>query len=188
MCHSNESGHALNPTFPDTTCIDDSFQINPHWMSNSGVLNTSIFKTAWKTDKGSPVSPGQCSCTQVCDCNGCCAWLWLLNWLIILHILLIWYYLTTFCSHHEKKHLARKQCRTDDEVISAVEDFSRIRMRASIPWESKLYSTDVKSVWTEGENMLTNKPHSVKFDHRIIVSLRTFSPPSYCFHKRISLR
>ena len=32
---------------------------------------------AWKTDKGSPVSPGQCSCTQVTGCYGCCAWLWL---------------------------------------------------------------------------------------------------------------
>ena len=32
---------------------------------------------AWKTYDGSPVSPGQCSCTQVCGCNGCCAWLWL---------------------------------------------------------------------------------------------------------------
>ena len=31
--------------------------------------------TAWKTDKGSPVSPGWCPCTQACDCNGCCAWL-----------------------------------------------------------------------------------------------------------------
>ena len=34
-------------------------------------------KTAWKTDEGSRFSPGQCSCTQDCSCNGWCALLWL---------------------------------------------------------------------------------------------------------------
>ena len=29
LCHSNETWHALNSTFPDTNCIV-SFQINPH--------------------------------------------------------------------------------------------------------------------------------------------------------------
>ena len=29
-------------------------------------------KKATKTDERGPVSPGQCSCTQVCGCNGCC--------------------------------------------------------------------------------------------------------------------
>ena len=42
-------------------------------------------------------------------------------------------YLAIFCSPTRKKHLAGKQYRSDDEVISAVEDLSRIRMRASIP-------------------------------------------------------
>ena len=47
-----------------------------------------------------------------------------LNWLITLHILLIWHHLTIFCSPTWKKnHLAGKQYRTDDQVISAVEDF-----------------------------------------------------------------
>ena len=32
--HINETWHALNSTFPDTNCIV-SFQINPHWISNS---------------------------------------------------------------------------------------------------------------------------------------------------------
>ena len=32
---------------------------------------------AWKTDDGSPISPWQCYCPQVCGSNGCCAWLWL---------------------------------------------------------------------------------------------------------------
>ena len=35
---------------------------------------------------------------------------------------------------------------TDDEVISAVEDFSTIMMRASIPRESKQCNTDGRSV------------------------------------------
>ena len=30
---------------------------------------------AWITDKGSPVSLGQCSSTQVCGCKSCCVWL-----------------------------------------------------------------------------------------------------------------
>ena len=46
LCHSNETWHALNSTFPDINCIA-SFQINPHWISNSRL---------WK---GSPVSPKQ---------------------------------------------------------------------------------------------------------------------------------
>ena len=34
LCHSNETWPALNSAFPDTNCIV-SFQINPHWISNS---------------------------------------------------------------------------------------------------------------------------------------------------------
>ena len=45
-----------------------------------------------------------------------------LNWLITLHILLIWHHLFSV-PQHEKKHLAGKQYRTDDDVISAVGDF-----------------------------------------------------------------
>ena len=52
------------------------------------------------------------------------------------------------------KHLAGKQYRTDAEVISAVEDFFRIRMRASIPQESKRCNTDGRSVWIAGETIL----------------------------------
>ena len=36
LCHSNETWHVLNSTFPDTKCIV-SFQINPRWVSNSGL-------------------------------------------------------------------------------------------------------------------------------------------------------
>ena len=34
LSHNNETGHALNSTFPDTTCTV-SFQINPHLISIS---------------------------------------------------------------------------------------------------------------------------------------------------------
>ena len=50
--------------------------------------------TAWKTDKGSPVSPGQCSCTQVCMLQWLLSMTVALNRLITLHILLIWHHLT----------------------------------------------------------------------------------------------
>ena len=54
--------------------------------------------------------------------------------------------------------------------------FSRIRMRAFIPRESKCCNTDGRSVWTAGKIMLKNKPHLVKFDHCIIAD-ELFSPP-----------
>ena len=38
LCHSNETCHAL--TFPNTNCII-SFQINPHWINNSGLWKVS---------------------------------------------------------------------------------------------------------------------------------------------------
>ena len=53
---------------------------------------------------------------------------------------------------------------------------SRIKMRTSIPQKSKCCNTDRRSAWTVGETMLKNKPHLVRFDHRIIVSLWTFQP------------
>ena len=48
LCHSNETWHALNSTFPDTNCIV-SFQINPHWISNSG-----LWKVVLETFRGQP--------------------------------------------------------------------------------------------------------------------------------------
>ena len=36
LCDSNDTWHALNSTLPDTNFIV-SFQINPHWISNSGL-------------------------------------------------------------------------------------------------------------------------------------------------------
>ena len=49
--------------------------------------------------------------------------------------------------------------------------FSRIRMRASIPGGFNRCNTDGRNVWTTRETMLKNKPHVVKFDHCIRVSL-----------------
>ena len=46
LCHSNETWHALNSTFPDTNCIV-SFWINPHWISNSGLWNV-VLETFWR--------------------------------------------------------------------------------------------------------------------------------------------
>ena len=101
---------------------------------------------------------GQCSCTQVCGWNGCCAWLWLWTGLITLHILLIWHYLFSV-PQHEKPHLAEKQYLTDDEVIFC----SWALFRGSgwellyIPRESKRCNTNGRSVWTAGETMLKYK-------------------------------
>ena len=86
---------------------------------------------------GSPVSPGQC--TQVCGCNACCAWLW--HWPGWSPSILSWFGTIWIFSvpQHEKT-----QYWTDDEFISAVEDFSRIRMRVSIPRESKRCNIDIE--------------------------------------------
>ena len=74
LCHRNETWQAFNSTFPDTNCIV-SFQINPHWISNSELWKVAI-ETFWRWPR-KLMTPGQCSCTQVCSCNHCCEWLWL---------------------------------------------------------------------------------------------------------------
>ena len=91
LCHSNGTSYALNSTFPHTNCIV-SFQVNPHWISNSGlwevVLETfqngldclfvfwtiSIQDTMMIKDEGSPVSPGQADKSVVAKAV---AWRWL---------------------------------------------------------------------------------------------------------------
>ena len=136
---------------------------------------------AWKTDEGSPVSPGQWSCTQVCACNGCCACFVALNWVITFHILLIWH-----PSHYflfpklEKKYLAGKQYRTDDEVVSAVENFFKDQ-------DENFYTTGIQVLqhhWKNCEDHMgrlcwkNTNTYLVKFKCCIIVSLWTDSPPS----------
>ena len=79
-----------------------------------------ILEMAWKTDEGSPVLPGQCSCTQVCGCDGCCVrgcGFELVDLPPYSPDLASFDY---FLFPNMKKHLAGKHYRTDDEVISAV--------------------------------------------------------------------
>ena len=77
-----------------------------------------------------------------------------------------------------KKHLAGKQYQTDDEVKSAVEDFFEDQDESLELYSRKSNhcNTNGRSVWIAGKTMLKNKPHLVKFDHCIIVSLCTFQP------------
>ena len=98
LCHSNETRHALNSTFPDTCCVV-FFQINPHWISNS-----ELWKVVLATFHNGLENWRRESCfirTMLLHTG-----LWLLyvtvalNWLITLHILLIWHHLTIH--HHEK--------------------------------------------------------------------------------------
>ena len=135
-------------------------------------LNSTFPYIAWKTDKGSPVSPGQCSCRQVCSCNGYCAWLWLwAGWSSSIFSWFGMHYLTIFCSP-TKPHLAGKQYRTDDEVINYLQlrTFSRIRMRASLYHGNPSAATPMEEVCgPQRRIMLTTRPHLVKFDHCIIV-------------------
>ena len=68
-----------------------------------------------------------------------------------------------------KGHMAGEQYRTDDEVISAVEDFFKDQDESFYPTgiQVRLQLRRKKCV----ETMLKNKPHLVKFDHHHILSL-----------------
>ena len=180
LCHSNATWHALNSSFPDTNCIV-SFRINPHWISNSG-----LWKVLLETFQNGLENWQRESCftrtmllhahksviakAAVCDCG----------FELVDHppyspdLELSDYFLFP----NMKKHLAGSSIRPMMRSYLQLTTFSRIRMRAStcIPWESKHCNTDGRSVWTAGETMLKNKPHLVKYDHCIIVSLWTFQP------------
>ena len=159
--------HALHSTFPDIYCCIVFFQINPHWISNSGLWKVALEKT----DEGSAVpfpfsfsfhfiSPGQCSLHTS-------LWLqWLLcltvalNWSIILH------YSPDFTPSGYFLYIT-KQYRTYDEVISAVEDFFEDQDEnpsAATPMEvCGPQGWKINLIWS-------------KFDHYIVVSLLTFQP------------
>ena len=70
-----------------------------------------------------------------------------------------------------KKHLAGKQYESDHDVISAVEDFLRVRRKTSMPPGPENCSTDGRNVWTAKEIMLKNKPTLVKFKYFVLVRL-----------------
>ena len=95
LCHSNETWHALNSTFPAINCIV-SFQINPHWISNSGLRKVAL--ETFRERPGKLMKPR----TMLLHISLWLQWLLCmtvaLNWLITLHILLIWHHLTIFCS------------------------------------------------------------------------------------------
>ena len=111
---------------------------------------------SWKTDEGSTVSPGQYPCTKVCGCNGCCAWLWLwTGWLLSI---LSWFSTIWLCSVPQqwKNTWLGSSIRPMMRSYLQLKAFLRIRMRASIPQESKCCKTDGSSVWTAAETMLKN--------------------------------
>ena len=156
------------------------YYLHPHWKSNSGlwkVILETFRRWPGKLTKGdlfhhdtAPAHKSVVAMAAMCDCGFELVYQLspsIFSWLGTIY----------FLFPNMEKHLAGKQYRTDDKVISAVEDFLRIRMRASIPRESKHCNTDGRNVWTAGETMLKNKwPHLVKFDHCNIVSLWTFQP------------
>ena len=74
------------------------------------------------------------------------------NWLITFHILLIWHHLNIFCSPTwQNPHLIGKQYWTNHYL--QLRTYSRIRMRVSMPRESKRCNTDGRSVWIAGETI-----------------------------------
>ena len=98
---------ALNSTFRDTNW-SLSFQRNTHWISNSGLWKVVLetIQNGLENWQRESCFTGQCSCTLVCGCNGCCAWLWL--WTGWSPSIFSWIYtiLTIFYSPNMKKHLA----------------------------------------------------------------------------------
>ena len=181
FCHSNETWHALNSTFPDTNCIV-SLKKNPHWISSSRlwkvVLETSLDQPG-KLMKGvlfhqdsAPAHKSVVAMDASHDCHG--SW----NGLITLPSDAksgeYWHHLTIFCSPTWKKTTWLGSSiwpMMRSYLHLQLRTFSRIGMRASIPQESTHCNTDGRSVWTTGETLWKNK-----FDHCIIVSLWTFQP------------
>ena len=100
-CHSNETWHALNSTFPDTNCIA-CFQINPHWISNSGLWKVVLetFQNGlenWQRESYFTRDNAPAHKSVVAMAAALCMTV-ALNWLITLHILLIWHHLIMLCS------------------------------------------------------------------------------------------
>ena len=171
----------INSTFPDTNCIV-FFQINPHWICNSGMwklLLEAFRRCPGKLTKGvlfhQDNAPAHKSLVALAAAVHDCGFELVDHHPPYSDLALSDYFQFP---NMKKKHLARKQNWTGDEHISAElwGPFFRIRMRASIPQESKCCNTARRSVWTAGETIFKNKPHLVKFNHCIIVSLWTFQP------------
>ena len=124
-------------------------------------------------------SPGQCSCTQVCGCNGYCAWLWL--WTGWSPSIFSWLGTIYFLFPNIKKKFGW-------EAVSdrwwGHRHICGWRLFRGSGWELLYHrnpstATSMKEVCgLQGrlQCMLKNKPHLVKFDHCITVSLWTFQP------------
>ena len=183
LCLSNETWHALNSTFPDTKCIV-SFPINPHWISNSG-----LWKIVLETFQNGLKNWRRESCfTRTMLLHTChviaMAALHDCGFELVDHLK---YFPDLALSDYflfpsVKKHLAGKQYLQ-----------YRIGVRATTGIQAlqnwwKLYMCQfcqVVILWTWSSNMwivdrrgdyVKNKPHLVKIDYYIIVSLWTFQP------------
>ena len=184
FCHSNETWQALNSTFPDTNCIV-SFQINPHWISNSGlwkvVLETfqrrpgKLTKRVLFHQDNAPAHKFMVAMAAVRECG-----FELVDDFPYSPDLAPSDY---FLFSQMKKIWLGSSIRLMMTSYLPFRTFSRIRKRASIPQYSKCCNTNRRSVWTEGETILKNKPHLVKFYHCSTVSLSIFFSPLLYFTK-----
>ena len=178
LCHSNETWHALNQIFPDTNCIV-SFQINPHWISNSGLWKVELetFCGEW---------PGKLTNGVLCHQDNAPA-----------HKSLVAMTALHDCGFELAAHPPYSPALAPSDYIlfpnvkktlgwEAVSDrwwdhidswglFQGSGWELLIPQESKHCNTDERSVWTAGEPLLKYK-HLVKFNHCITVGLWTFQP------------
>ena len=147
LCHSNETWRALNSTFPDTNCIV-SFQINPHWISNSG-----LWKEVVETFQNGLENLQRESCFTRTMLLHTSLWLqWMMCVTVAFELVDHPPYSPDLAPSDYslfptmKKRLAGKQYRTTMWSYLQLRTFSRIRMRASIPQESKHCNTDGRSV------------------------------------------
>ena len=168
LCHSNETWHALNSTFPDTNCIV-SFQTKPHWISNSGLWKV-VLETfrEWpgKLPKGVPFYQDNAPAHSGLLCVTV-AW----KWLITLHILLICHHLFSVPQHENNKiktlgwevisdRWAEKQYRTDEEVIiiCSWELFGGSRWELLYHGNPSAATPMEEVCGPQGETILKNKP------------------------------
>ena len=141
LCHSNETWHTLDSSFPDTNCII-SIHINPHWMSKSGLRKVVLeefqngLEIWWREScftrtLNASAHKSVVAVAAVHDCG----------FELIDHPPYGPYLAPSdyFLFPNMKKHLAEKQYRTDDAVISAVEDFFKNR-------DESFYTTGIQAL------------------------------------------
>ena len=168
LCHSNETWHGLNWTFPDTNCIV-SFQINPRWISNAGLWQVStrdISWTAWETDKRSSVSAGQCSCTQLCDCG----------FELVDHPV-IWHYLSFSCSQTWTKNQCPGETWLPLSVFQVVHEMSLV-----LPFKVLNLLIQCGFMWKDTLQLVSGEVEfnacqaSLLWHNSFLISLWTFQP------------